>query len=261
MKQASARTWIADRRETLTCELRAEAGVEEAKTTRGIFLLLLMALLSACASSHLSEDLPRGAAAYQLMPAAGADKSLATYRISPLDSVDVTVFGEPDLSVKEVQVDAAGGLALPLVGTVAAAGKTTAELSRDLERLLGQKYLRDPQVTATVSTSVAQKVSVQGEVTQPGVFELTGPTSLLEAISMAKGELRTARLDQVVVFRSIDGKRMGAVFDVQAIRDGRANDPQILGNDTIVVGFSSAQRFWRDIISSSPLLNIFRPIP
>ena len=72
-------------------ESGSRLGVEEAKTTRGIFLLLLMALCSACASSHLSEDLPRGAAAYQLMPAAGADKSLATYRISPLDSVDVNV--------------------------------------------------------------------------------------------------------------------------------------------------------------------------
>jgi polysaccharide export outer membrane protein len=227
---------------------------------RGLFALLLLMLLSACASPQLSSDLPRGAAAYQLMPAAGADKALADYKISPLDSVDVTVYGEPDLSVKAVQVDAAGQLSLPLVGTVPAAGMTAAQLSKELEQRFGQKYLRDPQVTATVATAVSQKVVVQGEVTEPGVYDLKGPTTLLEALSMAKGELRTAALNQVVVFRTVGGKRMGAVFDVQAIRDGKASDPQIVGDDMVVVGFSSAKRFWRDIISSAPILNIFRPI-
>jgi polysaccharide export outer membrane protein len=162
--------------------------------------------------------------------------------------------------VKAVQVDAAGQLSLPLVGAVPAAGMTAAQLSHELEQRFGAKYLRDPQVTATVATAVSQKVVVQGEVTEPGVYDLKGPTTLLEALSMAKGELRTAALNQVVVFRTVNGKRMGAVFDVQAIRDGKANDPQIVGDDMVVVGFSSAKRFWRDIISSAPLLNIFRPI-
>lgn len=227
---------------------------------RGLFLLLLVALVSACASPQLSPDLPRGPAAYQVIPAASPDKSLADYRISPLDTVDVTVFGEPDLSVKDVQVDASGQLSLPLVGAVPAAGKTTAQLSTELEQLLGAKYLRDPQVTTSVSASASQKVAVQGEVNEPGVYDLKGPTTLLEAISMAKGELRTAALNQVVVFRTVNGKRMGAVFDVQAIRDGKASDPQIHGDDMVVVGFSSAKRFWRDVVSSAPLLNIFRPI-
>lgn len=227
---------------------------------RGLFVLLLMTLLAACSQPQLSPDMPRGSAAYQVIPAAGADKSLADYKISPLDSVDVTVYGEPDLSVKAVQVDAAGQLSLPLVGTVPAAGMTAAQLSHELEQRFGAKYLRDPQVTATVATAVSQKVVVQGEVTEPGVYDLKGPTTLLEALSMAKGELRTAALNQVVVFRTVNGKRMGAVFDVQAIRDGKANDPQIVGDDMVIVGFSSAKRFWRDIISSAPLLNIFRPV-
>src|SRR5438046_10718007 len=100
--------------------------------------MLLLALLGACASPRLSESLPRGEAAYQLIPAAAPDKSLADYRINPLDAVDVNIYGEPDLSVKAVQIDAAGELALPLVGTVPAAGKTAAELSRDLQQRFGQ---------------------------------------------------------------------------------------------------------------------------
>jgi polysaccharide export outer membrane protein len=112
----------------------------------------------------------------------------------------------------------------------------------------------------TVASSVSQKVSIQGEVTQPGVYELKGPTTLLEALSLAKGELRTAELDQVVVFRTIDGKRNGAVFDIRAIRAGTANDPQILGNDVVVVGFSQARRTWEDILKTIPVLNVFRPL-
>jgi polysaccharide biosynthesis/export protein len=226
---------------------------------RGWLVVILM-LLSACASSHVSETLPRGAAAYQMMPAATPDRALATYRISPLDVVDITVYGEPDLSAKAVQVDAAGELSLPLVGNIHAAGSTASELSRTLEALLGAKYLKDPKVTATIVKGASQKVAVQGEVTQPGVFELQGPTTLLEALSMAKGELRTASLNQVVVFRNVNGRRMGAVFDVGAIREGKADDPQIIGNDMVVVGFSGARRFWRDVVSSASLFNVFRPV-
>ena len=98
------------------------------------FALLLLLLLAACAGGQqVSPDLPRGAAAYGVIPAASPNLSQADYKISPFDSVDVAVFGEPDLSVKAVQVDAAGTLTLPLIGTVSAAGKTTSEVARTLE--------------------------------------------------------------------------------------------------------------------------------
>jgi polysaccharide export outer membrane protein len=228
---------------------------------RGLAFFLML-LLAACGGGMpVNESLPRGAAAYTLMPPAGPDRSLADYKISPLDSIDVSVFGEPDLSVKAVQVDAAGRVALPLVGTVPASGKTATQLAQLLQGKFGEKYLRNPQVTVTVASSVSQKVSIQGEVTEPGVYDLKGPTTLLEALSMAKGELRTAKLDEIVVFRSVGGKRMGAVFDVGAIRAGSANDPQILGSDVVVVGFSQARRTWEDVLKTVPVLGVFRFIP
>jgi polysaccharide export outer membrane protein len=164
------------------------------------------------------------------------------------------------LSAKGQQVDSTGLLTLPLVGAIPAAGKTAYELGREVERVFAQKYLRNPQVTVTVDKSVSQKVTVQGEVSAPGVYELKGPTTLLETLSLAKGEQRSAKLDQVVVFRTIKGQRMGAVFDVKQIRAGVANDPQILGNDVVVVGYSEARRFWEDIRTALPLFNVFRPV-
>ena len=131
---------------------------------------------------------------------------------------------------------------------------------QELERVLGGKYLRNPQVTVTVAASVSQKVSVQGEVREPGVYPLSGPTTLLGVISMAKGETEVATLSKVVVFRTINGQRMGAMFDVAGIRRGQASDPVIQGNDMVVVESSGAKKFWKGVLSAAPLLNIFRPV-
>jgi len=225
-----------------------------------LVVVLLIGLLAACAGSNASSSLPRGGAAYDVIPVAAADRTSQDYRIGPLDSVDIIVFQEPDLSVKSLAVDASGNIAMPLVGAVTAAGKTASELSAELEKRLAQKYLVNPQVTVTVSGSVSQKVIVQGQVTVPGVYEIKGPTTLLEAISMAKGETRIAALKEVVVFRTVSGQRMGAVFDVDSIRRGDAKDPELLGNDVVVVGYSNSKSLWRDVLSTTPLLSIFRPL-
>lgn len=225
--------------------------------------LTAMALaVAGCASSNqLGPNLSVGPGAYTIVPAGDSATRVASdYRIGALDTLDVTVFQEPELSRKGIQVDASGRMAFPLIGSVEAKGKTASQLSRELELLFGERYLRDPQVTVTVASSVSQKVSIQGEVTEPGVYPLTGPTTLLDVISLAKGETEVATLNQVVVFRNIDGQRMGAVFDVASIRRGEAPDPVIQGNDLVVVGYSAARRFWRNVLTAAPLFNVFRPI-
>jgi len=228
---------------------------------RVLLLFPLIALLAACAGANPPDpSLPRGNAAYGMFPASQQGVAPVDYKIGPLDSLDISVFQEPDLSAKGVQVDASGNVELPLIGTVAVSGKTAPQLSRELETRYGQKYLEKPQVTVIVSGSVSQKVVVQGEVTEPGVYEIKGPTTLLEAIAMAKGETQIAKLNEVVVFRTVNGQRLGAVFDVAAIRRGEVSDPQIQGNDMIVVGYSAARNFWHNVISAAPLFNIFRPV-
>lgn len=226
---------------------------------RKFIVALVAATLSACGSTPpLSSDIAAGTAAYSLMPAVEAKAaSVEDYTIGPLDSLDVTVFQEPDLSAKGIEVDASGRIALPLVGSVEATGKTAKQLSAELEQAFGAKYLRNPQVTVTVASSVSQKVSVQGEVNQPGVYQLNGPTTLLDVLSMSKGETQTAKLNEVVVFRNINGERMGAVFDVASIRRGEAQDPIVHGNDLVVVGYSAARRFWQNVVSAAPLFNVF----
>src|SRR3546814_16222305 len=67
-----------------------------------------------------------------------------------------------------------------------------------------------------------------------------------------------ANLSQVVIFRNIDGRRAGAVFDVKAIREGRTPDPEILGGDVIVVGFDAVKGAFRDFFKMAPFFYVFR---
>ncbi|HEX8414190.1 MAG TPA: polysaccharide biosynthesis/export family protein [Sphingomicrobium sp.] len=221
-------------------------------------VLIALAGLAACASTPSS--LPSGPEAYATIPAASPERATETYRIGAQDKVNITVFQEPELSLQDVQVDAAGEILLPLIGSVTAQGRTTRELSAEIAEKLDRRFLVDPQVSVIVSSSVSQKVTVEGSVTEPGVYEVRGQTTLLEALAMAKGPSRVAALDQVAVFRTIEGQRMGALFDIRAIRRGEAADPEIRGNDTIVVGLSNVKAVWRDALAAVPALAIFRPL-
>lgn len=223
--------------------------------SRILILLIAAAALAGCKTAR--DTLPNGAQAYATIPAAAADRPPSDYRVGPLDVLAVTVFREPDLTFKELQVDASGNLLFPLIGAVRAAGKTANELSVEIAHRLDQRYLRDPQVSVVIASSVSQRVTVEGSVTEPGVYEISGASTLLEALARAKSPTRTAALSQVVVFRNVSGQRMGAVFDVGKIRRGESADPAILGGDVVVVGFSGVKGAFRDFLTTAPLLNLF----
>ncbi|WP_230190300.1 polysaccharide biosynthesis/export family protein [Sphingobium sp. CECT 9361] len=222
----------------------------------GALMLCCAAVLAGCATSDV---LPRGEPAYALIgdPEKGP-LPVTDYRISPSDTISITVFQEPDLSLKEAVVEASGNISMPLIGSVQAAGLTTAQLASDLEQRLGARYLEMPQVSVIVNVAVSQQVTVEGNVIQPGSYPLGGRMTLLRALALAHGPTRVAALDEVVVFRMVGGKRMGGLFDVNAIRKGQASDPQIEGNDMVVVGFNAVKGAYRDFLQTAPFLNVFR---
>lgn len=179
------------------------------------------------------------------------------YRIGPSDKLSLRVFQVEALSFDEIYVDAAGDLQLPLLGSVHAAGLTPAELSDDIARRLGERFLRNPQVVATVSEAASQKITIDGAVTKPGVYEMRGKTTLLQAVAMAEGATPVANLKSVAVFRTVDGRRMVAVFDLAAIRGGQALDPQLWGDDIVVVDTSRLSATIREALQALPGLAVF----
>lgn len=173
--------------------------------------------------------------------------------IGPYDTVAVDVFGLPEFT-REVQVDASGRFSLPLVGAIEASGKTPADLAVTIEERLRQSFVRNPQVTVNVKGSVSQVVTVDGEVTEPGLYPVNGRTTLMRAIAFAKGTSEFASLDDVVILRTVDDQRIAGLYNLSAIRSGRYQDPDIYANDVIIVGDSPMRRLFSNLISLSPVL-------
>lgn len=191
-----------------------------------------------------------------MIPPPTPETAAMDYVIGPLDTIDITVFNEPEISSKGIPVDAVGNLALPLIGRVRANGLTATALADLLREKYGRYYV-DPQITVVVTSSVSQRVTVQGQVKKAGLYDVRGGTTLLDAIALAEGETEDAALREVLIIRTVDGQRMAAMFDLNRIRRGDDPDPAILGKDVIVVGHSNVKQAWHDTLRAAPLLNIF----
>jgi len=176
------------------------------------------------------------------------------YVIGPHDKLSVDVFGVEALSREEVQIDASGRLSYPLAGELDAAGKTPAELARLIEDRLRGSYVREPQVTVNLRETVSQVLTVDGQVTQPGLYPVVGRMTLMRAIAQARGVSEFARLEDIVVFRTVNGQRMAALYNLRAIRGGYYDDPELYANDVVVVGDSEARRLFRDFLTLAPVL-------
>ena len=146
------------------------------------------------------------------------------------------------------------------MGEVEAANLTTAELDRKLTDALGTKYFEHPDVSVAIKQSTAHVVTVDGAVNQAGQFQMAGPLTLIQTVSLARGTSQDANPRRVAVFRTVDGKRQAAAFDLTAIRRGESPDPQIYPGDIVVVDGSKIKELQRQILQAVPLLGIFGPV-
>lgn len=175
-----------------------------------------------------------------------------TYMIGPTDVLDISVFKVPDLT-KTVQVGDDGTINYPLVGDVPVAGKTAHQVEHELQERLGAKYVRSPQVSVYVKESNSQRVTVEGSVKTSGVFPIKGRTTLMQVMAMAGGVNMDTDSGQVVVFRTINGVRSAARFDVDAISAGHANDPELQSGDVVVVDTSATKLALANVMKVLPI--------
>lgn len=222
-------------------------------------LLAATVALSACANKRggsVPYDVELGRPDIEAVPTVPVNQ-----KIGPSDVIDIRVFQVAELS-GEHQVDTNGNINMPLIGTVQAQGKSAEELGQHLANLLGRKYLRSPNVNVMVKTAAQRTVTVDGAVGVPGVFPIQGKTTLIKAIALAKGLHESANPRRVIVIREIGGKRMAAQFDLQMIRRAESPDPEIFGNDIVIVDGNTSRGIYRELLGSLPLLgflNTFRP--
>jgi len=220
--------------------------------------LMMASALSGCAGRDVLQSTSRltvvdGSA---VLPAPDRGDLTAADRpalIGPLDTIQVDVFSVPELS-REMQVDASGRIAMPLAGTIDARGKTAEELARTIDTALQARYVRNPEVTVNIKSSVSQVVTIDGQVVEPGLYPVTNQMTLMRVIASAKGMSEFARQDDVVILRTVGNQRMAGLYNVEAIRRGAYDDPPVFANDVIIVGDSPQRRLFRDFVSLSPLL-------
>lgn len=235
----------------------ATRSVTYSTALRTVLLALLVLLLAACATN---QPVAIRAGSKGLPPPSAADISSQaaafTYRVGAGDVLEITVFGVPDLS-RTVRVNTDGNISMPLIGAVRADGHTVPELQNIIAAKLKQGYLQDPQVSIFVKDFVSQQITLDGSITKPGIYPLTGKTTLLQALALGGGMTDLAEHNGVVVFRTIHGKRMGAVFNMDKITDGQAPDPQVYAGDIIVVAQSGSKNALQNFIKAAPAIGLF----
>jgi polysaccharide export outer membrane protein len=230
--------------------------MRKVKMAMGSGLAIGMLAVAGCSDSR-GGPIPYNVA----LPAPDQPRALSleqNYRIAPLDTLTINVFRQTDLS-GDYEVDLTGRIAMPLIGSVDAADLTTAQLDERLTEAYGRKYLVHPDIAVGVKSSTRRSVTVDGAVKSSGSFPVNGPMTLMQAVALSGGTSEDANLRRVAIFRTVNGQRQAAAFDLQEIRRGQSTDPAVYPGDIVVVDGSSVKQAQKRILSNIPILSIFRP--
>lgn len=127
------------------------------------------------------------------------------YQIGPGDLLSINVFGEEDLSLKEVRVATNSTISFPLLGEVSVRNMNVKEFESELIRLLKDGYLKKPVVT--VSVIEYRLFYVNGEVKKPGGYSFVDGLTVQKAVALAGGFTERASKDKIIIeFESVPGK-------------------------------------------------------
>lgn len=176
----------------------------------------------------------------------------SAYLVGAFDTIEIEVYGVPDMK-RTIVVDSGGTFLYPLVGEVQAAGLTPRQISDTITAKLGS-YIKNPQVTVNVTAMVSQNLTVDGQVNRPGQFPVIGHQTLMRAVATAGGTTEYAKLEDVVIFRTVQGQHYVGIYNLSAIRRGNYEDPEVFPNDIVIVGDSPARRRFKDILTAVPAL-------
>jgi polysaccharide biosynthesis/export protein len=163
--------------------------------------------------------------------APGASVDTTTFKVGPQDVLKIVVWREQDFTgLYTVHSD--GKITLPLVGDIQAGGLTAEEIQKNVTAALS-KLIQKPNVTITVQQVLSQKYYMDGEIGRPGEYQLTAPTTVLEAISVAGGLRDFANGKKIYILRG--DKRIR--FNYKEVIKGKnlAQNIQLQPGDHVIV--------------------------
>jgi polysaccharide biosynthesis/export protein len=159
----------------------------------------------------------------------------ATYRLKAGDALNISVWGEETLQ-KDTKVLPDGSITFPLAGRIDVAGATAAEVEKRVTAKL-TTYLPDPQVTVVVSSTEGNRIFILGKVLKPGPVAMTGPMTVMQALSLTGGFDKFADLGAIKVLRNGKDGQIVLPIDYNALIKGQKLESNIVLNagDTILV--------------------------
>ena len=178
---------------------RYAASMQCMHAARVAMIAVAAVVLGACATKYPPAPLEAGVSDY-------------SYRIGPLDTLNVTVWRNPELSIT-VPVRPDGKISTPLVGDLQAIGKTPNELERDVEQAL-TKYIRDPVVTVIVTNFVgppSEQIRVTGEAAKPSVLAYRRNMTVLDVMIAVGGLTDFADGNAATIYRVAEGGKLYSV--------------------------------------------------
>lgn len=178
-----------------------------------LFSIFLFPLVVAC--SHAV----KGQSSLATADAQKAPPPAEEYRIQAGDQLDIKFFYNKDLN-EQVTVRPDGRISLQLVRSIVAAGLTPEQLTDQLTKAYSAQ-LKDPEIAVIVRSFSSQRVYVDGEVAKPGLIPLTGPTTVLQAISQAGGFLYTGNAtDVMLIRRGPENQPLAMMVNMKKVHDG-----------------------------------------
>ncbi|MEM6625330.1 MAG: polysaccharide biosynthesis/export family protein [Pseudomonadota bacterium] len=151
---------------------------------------LMAATLAACASGPATYD------------GSVQTRTIQEYQLGPGDRIQITVFGEPELS-GEFVIDGSGVISMPLVGDINVLKRSVREAQQAIEAKLAEGYLREPRVAAEVLNY--RPYYILGEVNEPGEYPYSNNLTVLNAVATAGGFTYRAN-QQVVMIKEADSE-------------------------------------------------------
>ena len=158
------------------------------------------------------------------------------YRIGEGDVLQVSVYGEPTVSVAAVVVRPDGKISIPLLGDVAASGMTPTQLANSISEKLSD-IIKNADVTVVMNQLNSKKIYIIGGVKKEGPIPYTYRMTILQAISEAGGLTEYAKKGKIYVLRNDNGKRVEFRFDYDAVLKGQhiESNIELIAGDTLVV--------------------------
>jgi len=157
------------------------------------------------------------------------------YKVGAQDVLRIDVWREDQLT-RTIPVRPDGKITLPLMNDVQAAGLTPMELAEVIREQL-KKYISNPQVTVTVTEINSRRIYVNGEVTRAGAYALLPHMTVLQALSNSGGFTQFARVKNIYILRTENGKQVKLLFNYKEAISGKHPEQNIelQPGDVIVV--------------------------